>query len=135
MYKREDWLEKWPEHGGINTRDLLLAKESTKSTLLCPYNGVIIRQDFAQVDHVVPLGYVAKKWENPNKEFAKDSENLLLVSGHSNESKGEQGILEWLPNNGAFHKDYATIWHYICEKWKIKLSNAEKSVIRTLMNG
>lgn len=134
-YNRSDFIEDWTEHGGVNLRQLFEAKIGD-SPIICPYSNRIIPSFHGmQLDHIVPLGFYFDRLCVSNKTFAQDPCNLILVCSEENESKGEQGIYDWIPSHSGFHKHYAVLWRFITKKWGVPLYKDEMDVINDLIHG
>ena len=132
-YDRIKFLEHWPIHGGINYHELFLAKVPTDPFVVCPYTGKSFNPSEMQLDHVVPLEFFYAKTGRTDHVFALDMSNLLLVSAESDESKGPQGIVDWIPPFFSFQSKYAKIWRFVCEKYGIPLTKKEDSQIHQLI--
>lgn len=86
-------------------------------TLDDPYSGRRIEftrdnPNDVQIDHVVPLSWAwqngAWQWTQDQRvAFANNPENLIAVDGAANQSKGAKGPSQWMPENSAFHCEYA----------------------------
>ena len=126
-YKRADWIgDGWYSHGGITQEALAKAKSvAGDGNHLCPYTNELYAADKMQLDHVLPLGYLARIAPPDylahmtggltlavQHHMGHAECNLLLVSAHANEAKGERSISEWLPPYASFRKPYAAIWRY-----------------------
>ena len=119
-YKRSDWIsDGWYRHGGISQECLAKAKSvSGDGKILCPYTNELFSVDDMQLDHVIPLEHIFLITQRDNlidaqRRFMGHSEcNLLLVSAHANESKGDSPISEWQPPYQPFRRPYAVIWRY-----------------------
>jgi hypothetical protein len=121
-------------HNGCDTRDDILNRDlvhktyvSIKrcpnavatATLQDPYTNATIaftrgnRVGAAvQIDHIVPLAYAwdlgARDWTAAQRvRFANDPANLLAVDGQSNQDKGDQAPVTWMPPNKAFWCQYS----------------------------
>ena len=116
------------DHNGLNTKQEFLLKTgytlaSGSRLWICPYTGYASSnpREF-QLDHVVSL---SKAWEcgafawSPEKRerFANDPDNLLLVHGKANNSKGSKGPESWLPLNLAFADDFIKKTYQIYSKY------------------
>lgn len=115
-YARDAWMHGgWYSHGNITQEEMAKAKADVAGRMLCPYTNEWVAIEDAQLDHVLPLEWQEKifpaRVEPPlhRKFIAHADFNLLLVSGHANESKGARSISEWLPPYEAFHVPYAKI--------------------------
>lgn len=100
----------------------------------CKYSGIMIADSsLVDIDHIVPLKFVwlrgADKWTaTKRKLFATDVLNLAVTSQHENRSKGDDGLLEYLP---CLNKDfYVDHWDKVCVKYDIELTEKEMDIIR-----
>lgn len=132
-YRREAFGKGWKDldGDGCTPRNEILArdlKDTTtrdgcrieSGTLHDPYTETVI--DFTQgtdtsqevqIDHLVALNEAwasgAKNWTDTQRlRFANDPLNLLAVDGTANQSKQAQDAGTWLPDNPAFHCEYAS---------------------------
>jgi hypothetical protein len=103
-----------------------------------PYDGLVFTNPTkVQIDHVVPLAAAwaagAYKWNSDTrKRFANDlgtSYDLLAVSGHSNESKGDSGPDEWLPPRKLFGCRYMTDYTAVLWRWHLSIDPAEMTFL------
>ena len=101
---------------------------------ICKYSGLeVSSSNLLDVDHIVPLKYAwlhgADKWtDNKRCQLSTDDINLVAVSEHENRSKGDKGLLDYLPpKNKSF---YVSHWEMVCDKYNIILSDKEKAVIQ-----
>jgi Lamin Tail Domain/Protein of unknown function (DUF1524) len=141
----------WSEQsGGCNTRDVVLIRDAVvkpkvesgcylaDGKWVSPYDGFTTDNPTEiQIDHVVPLavawGSGAWQWSPGTREaFANDlgtSYDLLAVSGHTNESKGDDGPDEWLPPRQSFDCRYMTDYTAVLWRWHLKIDPAQKSFL------
>lgn len=104
-----------------------------------PYTGdVFTDASKMDLDHTLPLGYVAKHggngWSADKKtKFANDKSQLLLVGASPNRAKGDKGPSEWMPSNKDFACDYAELWVTTADKYAgdgFGLAKADKESLR-----
>lgn len=114
-------------------QSILNIKNQNENSIICKYSGVDITEDsLIDIDHIIPLKYAwlngAAKWDDDKKTaLATDLNNLVSVSEHENRSKGDDGLLLYLPPLNK--KFYVTQWKTISEKYGIVLSKSEQSII------
>jgi hypothetical protein len=143
----------WTQHpDGCNTRYQVLIRDATvrpevesgcflaHGKWVSPYDGFATTNPTKmQIDHVVPLaaawGSGAWRWTAATREaFANDlgtRYDLLAVSGHSNESKGDQGPDEWLPPRRSFDCRYMADYTAVLWRWRLHVSPGQKSFLTT----
>jgi hypothetical protein len=141
----------WTEHAdGCNTRYKVLFRDAVvKPTVeagcylangkwVSPYDGFTTTNPTKlQVDHVVPLaaawGAGAYRWNSDTrKRFANDlgtSYDLIAVSSHSNESKGDDGPDQYLPPRSSFDCRYMADYTAVLWRWHLSIDRAEKSFL------
>lgn len=105
-----------------------------------PYTGNTV--EFArtanpdlEVEHIVPvelhydmMGYGLTQAER--EEFNNDPENLILVDGSANGSKGSAGPAEWLvPDNPAYACTYIARFSYVADKYSMPVDPADKKAM------
>lgn len=130
-YSRNKFLTQ--SHWNAARHYLIIKNETPKHTWICEYSGKeILESRFVDIDHIVPLKYAwmhgANHWDKEKRnQLSTDYENLVIASEHENRSKGDDGLLTYLPKiNKNF---YVTQWEKVCSKYGIKLSEKEKSII------
>jgi Lamin Tail Domain/Protein of unknown function (DUF1524) len=141
----------WTQHSdGCNTRYEVLIRDAvkkpdvgpgcflTRGKWISPYDGFTTTNPTKiQIDHVVPLavawGSGAWRWTAATREaFANDlgtRYDLLAVSGHANESKGDSGPDEWLPTRKSFDCRYMTDYTAVLWRWQLHIDPAQKSFL------
>ena len=141
-YRRADWCGNWQVHGGISQEALAKAKCDRVGDLLCPYTNELVDMADTQLDHVIPLGWLAHYVPlavsaHARQVMGHDPDNLLLVSARANESKGERGPSAWLPPYHPFRRPYAVIWRYCLYKFGLEAHapRADLQVLEDLLNG
>lgn len=87
------------------------------------------------LDHVIPLGYAAthggNSWSKAKKEkYANDFGHLLLVSAHSNRSKGAKGPGSYMPPNKNYWCSYSEIWIKTTSKYKLWVGSKDKAKMK-----
>jgi hypothetical protein len=141
----------WDSHpGGCNTRYEVLIRDAkrkphvgagcflTHGRWLSPYDSIVTTNPTdEQIDHVVPLEQAwsagAWRWSASTREqFANDlgtSYDLLAVSAHSNESKGDRGPDQYLPPKTTFDCRYMADYTAILWRWQLTIDLPEKSFL------
>ena len=114
---------------GLDTREELIVDQSLGREgkfWVCPYTGMVFTDPSEMdVDHVVSLNTAwycgASEWTDARREqFANDPENLLLVWGPVNRSKGDKTPEQWLPSNVSFWDNYVEITRRIYYKYDME---------------
>jgi hypothetical protein len=159
-YEREAFLPGgWADldHDGCYTRNEILARDLedvvfiedgedckvASGRLEDPYTGVIIDFDRAvstqtvQVDHIVPLAeaWRAGAWawtKDQRKAFANDPAEVLAVSGAANQSKGDKGPAEWLPDLGRC--GYGAAYASLAARYQLGIPAADRDALRALLS-
>jgi hypothetical protein len=135
---------------GCNTRDVVLIRDAvvkptvesgcflTHGKWVSPYDGITSSTPTkVQIDHVVPLavawGSGAWRWTPATRRaFANDlgtRYDLLAVSSHANESKGDKGPDEWLPPKTSFDCRYMTDYTAVLWRWKLHIDPTQKAFL------
>ena len=80
-----------------------------------------------------PGGPARTSWNaDTRKRFANDlgtQYDLLAVSGHSNESKGDDGPDEWLPPRKAYDCRYMANYTGVLWRWRLTIDAREKAFL------
>lgn len=153
-YRREAFGKGWKDldGDGCTPRNEILARDLKNTTtrdgcriesgtLHDPYTNTVI--DFTkgpetsqevQIDHLVALNEAwasgAKNWTDDQRlQFANDPLNLLAVDGSANQSKQAQDAGTWLPENPAFHCDYASRQIHIKDTYKLTIDHREYNAL------
>jgi Protein of unknown function (DUF1524) len=141
----------WTSHpDGCNTRYQVLIRDAvrkphigagcylTGGKWVSPYDGFTTTNPTKiQIDHVVPLAVAwaagAWKWDSATrKAFANDlgtRYDLLAVSGHANESKGDDGPDQYLPPRRSFDCRYMADYTAILWRWRLSIDQPEKTFL------
>jgi Lamin Tail Domain/Protein of unknown function (DUF1524) len=141
----------WSNHSdGCNTRHQVLIRDAVKRPSIgagcyltggrwvSPYDGFTTTNPTKiQIDHVVPLavawGSGAWRWTTSTREaYANDlgtTYDLLAVSGHTNESKGDSPPSEWLPPKQSFDCRYMADYTAVLWRWRLTINKAEKAFL------
>src|SRR5262249_13054688 len=90
------------------------------------------------IDHLVPLAEAwdsgARSWTPGTRErYAndlRDRRTLVAVTDNVNESKGDQDIAEWLPDDGRCR--YLREWTAVKTRWSLHVDRAEKDAMTRL---
>lgn len=148
-YNRKTWGS-WTISGGCSTREQQLKKYGTeiKTDKKCTVisgkwtslydNFRILSPAQMQVDHIVPLKEAeesgARGWSPDRKnKFYNDKENLIAVSGTSNQSKSDRDPAEWLPTNKAYVCEYVDDYVEVKEAYDLAFDSTEASVIQNIL--
>ncbi|WP_138466379.1 HNH endonuclease family protein [Poseidonocella sp. HB161398] len=135
------WVD--ADHDCQDTRGELLIDDSAAKVTLTgtgcavasgkwtdPYSGQVFTEARdVQIDHLVPLKWAwehgAWRWSASRREgFALDPENLLIVSGSLNASKGARGPLDWMPPDAAYHCSYLRGFSEIVASYRLEVGEA-----------
>lgn len=150
-YNRGEWKH-WTDDDKncLNTREEILVKSSLlpivyKDSKKCSiisgmwidfYSNESLREaSDIDIDHIIPLKHaddlIGRFWDSEQKKrFANDPDNLVITNKKFNRSKGSKTILEWLPSNRSRACAYVKKWHFVKDKYKIKIESAEKRIIK-----
>lgn len=106
-----------------------------------PWSGVVttIARNF-QIDHTVPLGNAwrsgAWSWTHERRvAYANDladTDHLVPILAHENESKRDDGPESWRPPNPSAWCRYALDWDHIKATWNLTATAAEWSALREM---
>ena len=130
-FDRSEWVKpsQWTK-----VRKEMITKNKKSFGWIDTYTGdTIANSSSLDLDHVVPLKYVFEHGgssfsDSLKHSFAIDTNNLILTSEHENRSKGDKGVLEYLPPKNK--ELYLSKWKKIVKKYKIKISKEEKDIIK-----
>jgi hypothetical protein len=97
-----------------------------------PYTGQRIDLPQVQIDHVVPLKAAwnagASQWPlSERQHFANDPAELLAVSAHANEAKGDATLSGWLPSNAVERCPYVVQYLTVAVTYHLPISIADKA--------
>lgn len=145
-YRRSEWKH-WIGTP-CDTRETVLAeqgKDVTKDPATCkvlsgswvdPYGGeTFSNAGDLDIDHVIPLGYVAKhggqNWSPEKKQqFANDRTQLLAVSAKENRSKSDKGPENYMPPKREFQCEYSKKWVTTAKKYGITVTEGDKRALK-----
>jgi hypothetical protein len=106
-----------------------------------PWSGSVATdaRDF-QIDHTVPLGNAwrsgAWSWTHDRRvgyaNDLADSDHLVPILAHENESKSDDGPESWRPPSRSAWCRYALAWDHIKAKWELSATTAEWSALQTM---
>lgn len=137
--------------GGCTTRDVVLYRDAyakpavasgctlTGGRWVSPYDGVKTSDpSVLQIDHVVPLadawGGGAWNWDARTRErYANDLGtmfDLIAVSAHTNESKGDRDPQHWLPPKASFDCQYMADYTAVLWRWQLHITHALKQFLK-----
>jgi hypothetical protein len=133
-------------HTGCDTRNTVLAAQLHDVTFkpgthnckvaagweIDPYSGQRITLQQAQIDHIYALHRAynagASQWPLARRQqFANDVNNLIAVSAHANESKGDAGLDQWLPANISERCPYAIRYVTIAGSYGLPITRSDKA--------
>lgn len=145
-YERAEWKH-WIGTP-CDTRETVLAEQGsdvTKNPATCkvlsgswtdPYSGeTFTNAGDLDIDHVIPLGYVAKHggqdWSSEKKQqFANDRTQLLVVSAKENRSKSDRGPESYMPPKREFQCEYSKKWVATATKYGITVTEGDKRALK-----
>lgn len=156
-YERSNFSDGWSSIGRCSVRNLILKRDLTNVTyreecvvdtgiLKDPYTGKLIHFKYGvgtsmavQIDHVVALSDAWQKGAQQLSAFQRkalfnDPLNLLAVDGPTNSSKGDGDAASWLPPSKAFRCTYVARQIAVKVKYRLWVSKAEKSVMKTVLD-
>ena len=158
-YSRDEFGSGWASIDGCDTRNIILQSNLQEVELAeddCvvlsgelddPYTGTQIAfvrgrttSGGVQIDHVVALSDAWQKGAqlldfSDRVVFANDPLNLLAVDGPANQQKGDSDAASWLPSNKSFRCQYVARQIAIKSKYSLWVTDAEKSVMKRVLNG
>lgn len=138
-------------HNGCDTRNDILAAQLdnaifepgtedcvvTAGELVDPYTGELEGFERGEgstihIDHVVPLSrawsFGASDWtEEQRRNFANDPINLLATSASANQSKGDKGPGEWMPDHDTC--GYAATYLTVVTTYELAITEADRDVL------
>ncbi|MFC5291336.1 HNH endonuclease family protein [Actinokineospora guangxiensis] len=153
-YRRDDWGDwDYDPSTKCNTRERVLARDGTGLDVdsqcrpQCPsgkcwtssYDGEVVGDaGDLQIDHIVPLAEAnrsgARKWSAEQRgRFYNDMDNLIAVTGSSNQSKGDDDPGRWRPDRGAWC-DYATKYVTVKARYKLSVDRAEQAELARMLD-
>lgn len=88
-----------------------------------------------QIDHVIALAWAwsagAWQWDASKRaRFYTDPEELLAVSGKSNDQRADYPPSEYWPPNRAYSCAYATRWIGLLRTYQLPIDPASADVLR-----
>jgi hypothetical protein len=154
-YER-DLFKHWvdADGDGCDTRDEVLVAESRSDVTVddsCTISGgrwfsYYDRRTWTDsgridIDHLVPLAEAwdsgARGWTARTRErYANDlgdSRSLVGVTDSVNQSKGDQGPDEWMPEHGTCR--YVRQWVAVKHRWRLSVNRPERRALRSLAAG
>lgn len=155
LYNRKDWPH-WvdTDRDCQNTRAEALINASTTpvkfkrnkgcnvshGTWFDPYtNATFTQASKLDIDHIIPLKEAhisgGDSWTRKQRRtFANDYENLIVVSGAENKSKGAKDPAKWLPETRGFQCEYVKRWLYVKHKYSLSSDLKETVAINKVLN-
>jgi hypothetical protein len=148
-----DWIT---QYGECDTRAVVLKTESLKATTQNRYCTVETGRWFSyynsryytsayggtiEIDHTVPVenAWISGAWSWTKATRIRfyndlgDSRSLVGVDARDNEVKGDSDPTRWLPRDGRCR--YVRSWVAVKLRWRLTVTSAEKSRLRTLASG
>lgn len=136
-YDRTEWItsSQWKK-----ARRAVLARDSIASCKCWIDKYSTEKIDKAvkvDIDHIIPLSFASNRcgenFSSTTKHmFATDPINLVAASQKQNRSKGDKGILEWLPQVNQCY--YYKHWALVSAKYPLCLTKEEIAVIKANKN-
>ena len=129
-YDRSDWIS---QNSWKKTRTRVLERDRIGNYWICKYSGLKIKnKSEVDIDHIVPLSYADSHCgdtfpESKKRQFATDTLNLVSTSRKQNRSKGDDGILEYMPHDNQCW--YIERWYLVTKKYGICLTPEERGYI------
>jgi hypothetical protein len=157
-YKRADWGDwAYDSASKCSTREQVLRRDGhdvkvdSQCRSTCPsdaqapcwaslYDGVTVTSaSKLQIDHVVPVSEAAhsgsRSWsKDQRKAFYNDTDNLVAVSIHSNESKGDRDPAVWRPQAHDSWCLYARAYVHIKAKYKLTIDQPEHDALVSMLH-
>ena len=152
-YRRDDWPT-WEDTDGdgCDARNEALIAQATTPAVTgpgckvisgawrSPYDGIETDKasDF-DIDHLVPLENAFQsggwQWDAARRRlFANDQAELVVVSAHSNRSKGSKSPADWRPPLESYWCSYATKWVAIKAQWKLSVTTRERDALGQMLD-
>lgn len=130
-YDRKDWIS---QSSWKKARIRVLERDRINNYWICKYSGIKIKsKSEVDIDHVIPLSYANSHCgdtlsESQKRQFATDTLNLVATSRKQNRSKGDDGVLEYMPHDNQCW--YLDRWSRVSKKYGICLTPAESGYIQ-----
>lgn len=132
-YDRKDWIS---SSSWTKARNRTLARDRIENYWICKYSSVKIKKKSeVDIDHIIPLKYAHDHCgdvlpEQKKRQLATDNDNLVSTSRHENRSKGDDGILEYMPSDNQCW--YIQQWDIVYRRYGLCLTEKE---IKYINNG
>ncbi|GAA4425489.1 HNH endonuclease family protein [Actinokineospora soli] len=139
--------------GTCNTRETVLKRDgsnvvtdsscyATSGSWYSPYDGATWYSPAdVDIDHIVPLAEAwrsgASSWTTSTRQaFANDLNNpqLIAVTDHVNQSKGDQDPSTWKPSRTSYWCTYAKMWVRTKYRYNLAVQSSEKSALSSMLN-
>lgn len=130
QYDRSDWIS---QYSWKKARTKILARDRVGNYWICKYSGVrVSNKSKVDIDHIIPLKYANDHCgdqlsETKKRQFATDTMNLVATSYHENRTKGDDGVLEYMPSDNQCW--YLNHWYSVSKKYQICLPSADSGYI------
>lgn len=106
-----------------------------------PYDGKTTRDSSTfDADHFIALEEVARSggatWSDDRKEeFGMYSPGvIIMVSAHSNRSKGSDDPADWMPTQESYHCAYADRWVELKDDWNLTVDQDEHDALEDTLS-
>ena len=129
-YDRSDWIS---QSSWKKARTTILNRDRIENYWICKYSGIKIKtKSEVDIDHIIPLSYAASHCgeafsDQKKRQFATDTLNLVATSRKQNRSKGDDGVLEYMPHDNQCW--YLDRWSKVAKKYGICLTQQEQQYI------
>lgn len=129
-YDRSDWISR---SSWTRARTAILKRDRTENYWICRYSGIrIANKSKVDIDHIIPLKYAYGHCGDTlpdikKRQLATDTLNLVAVSFHENRSKGDDGVLEYMPSDNQCW--YLSRWKAVSKKYHLCLPKQDSAYI------
>lgn len=130
------------DSAGKPTANLATACSITSGKWVDPYGGkTYTNPNDLDIDHMVPLGYVAQhggqSWDSAKKQsYANDlnyAGHLKAVAKGENRAKSDKGPGNWKPSDKNGWCVYAQDWVNISSTWNISVAANDASALKEML--
>ncbi|MEV5727372.1 HNH endonuclease family protein [Streptomyces pharetrae] len=149
-YNRDLFPHWITQSGTCNTRETVLKRDgsgvvtdsscaATSGSWYSPYDGATwTAASDVDIDHLVPLAEAwdsgADSWTTSRRQaFANDltRPQLLAVTDHVNQAKGDQDPATWMPSRTTYRCTYVRAWVQVKYYYGLSVDSAEKSALQS----
>ncbi|CAM5724726.1 hypothetical protein SGLAM104S_10110 [Streptomyces glaucescens] len=115
------------------------SRAATSGSWYSPYDGATwTAASDVDIDHLVPLAEAwdsgADSWTTSRRQaFANDltRPQLLAVTDHVNQAKGDQDPATWMPSRTTYRCTYVRAWVQVKYYYGLSVDSAEKSALQS----